>query len=91
MKATIHVDKAGRLVVPRKLREAVGISENTELEIEQEGNTLVLRHRSESGARPVRENGIWVFESDGGVVTNEMVNEVLERGRRERMERILGE
>lgn len=91
MPSIVRIDKAGRLVVPRKLRDAVGISPETELEIEQEGNALVLRHRSESGARPVRENGIWVFESDGGVITNEMVNEVLEKGRRERSARILGE
>ncbi|MGA7523856.1 MAG: AbrB/MazE/SpoVT family DNA-binding domain-containing protein [Acidobacteriaceae bacterium] len=90
MKTMVRIDKAGRLVVPRRLREAIGLDENTELEIEQEGNTLVLRHRSEAGTRAVKENGIWVFESDGGVITNQMVNEVIERGRNERLQRVLG-
>jgi AbrB family looped-hinge helix DNA binding protein len=86
----VRVDKAGRLVVPRKLRDAIGISEDTQLEIEQEGNALILRHRSGVGPRAVKENGIWVFESEGGVVTNEMVNKVLEQGRKERTQRIPG-
>lgn len=87
---SVQIDKAGRLVVPRKLREAIGISEKSQLEMEQEGNTLILREKT-SGVRAVKEKGIWVFDSGGGVITTEMVNQAIEQGRRERLRTILGE
>jgi AbrB family looped-hinge helix DNA binding protein len=87
---SVQIDKAGRLVVPRKLREAIGISEKSQLEMEQEGNTLILREKT-SGVRAAKEKGIWVFDSGGGVITTEMVNQVIDQGRRERLRTILGE
>lgn len=90
MSTTIRIDKAGRLVVPRKLRQAVGFSEDSELEIEQEGANLVLRHRTPP-VRANKEKGVWVFDTQGGVITNEMVNEAVEQGRRGRLRSVLGE
>lgn len=90
MASTISIDKAGRLVVPRKYREALGISGESELEVEQEGNALVIRPKA-AAARAIQKQGVWVFETDGGPITQEMINDVLRRGRAEREKRVVGE
>ena len=69
MATTISIDKAGRIVIPRRLREALGIAGETELEIQQEGESIVLRHKP-AGPRMVQERGVWVFESGAGPVTH---------------------
>lgn len=90
MTTTIGIDKAGRLVVPRKFREALGISGESELEIERDGNALVIRPKA-AATRAIQKQGVWVFETDGGPITQEMVNDALKRGRAEREKRVLGE
>lgn len=89
MTATVTIDKAGRLVVPKPMRDALHLRAGDSFEIEREGEQLTLRHKP-TKARASLENGVWVFDT-GGRITNEMVNEVLDQSRREREARILGE
>jgi AbrB family looped-hinge helix DNA binding protein len=42
MNATAEIDKAGRLVVPKKLREALHLVPGTRLTLYQEGDRLVV-------------------------------------------------
>ena len=88
--ATTTIDKAGRVVVPKVLRDALHLKAGDELEIAQEGESLVLRQPRPKGVMK-RKNGIWVYDAGEGVLTNEMVNEALEEGRREGEQRALGE
>ena len=89
MSTTVTIDKAGRIVVPKPVRDALHLKSGDQLEIEQDGDTLTLRHKPVR-AKARKERGIWVFDT-GGRITNEMVNEVLDQTRREREWRILGE
>jgi AbrB family looped-hinge helix DNA binding protein len=89
MSATVTIDKAGRLVVPKPIRDALQLKPGDQLEIEQDGEALTLRHKPVK-AKARKERGIWVFDT-GGRITNEMVSEVLDQTRRERERRILGE
>jgi len=86
---TTTIDKAGRVVVPKGLRDALHLKPGDPIEIECNGDQLTLRHKP-AKAKASLENGVWVFET-GGHITNEMVNDVLELTRYEREERILGE
>jgi AbrB family looped-hinge helix DNA binding protein len=89
MTATVTIDKAGRFVLPKRMRDALHLKPGDALEIEREGEQLTLRHKPVH-TKAQLEKGVWVFDT-GGRITNEMVNEVLDQTRREREERILGE
>ncbi|HEX5233933.1 MAG TPA: AbrB/MazE/SpoVT family DNA-binding domain-containing protein [Silvibacterium sp.] len=89
MNATVTIDKAGRLVVPKPMRDALHIKAGDALEIQREGEQLTIRQKP-ARAKAIMENGVWVFDT-GGRITNQMVNDVLEQTRREREARILGE
>ena len=59
----ITIDGAGRIVVPKPLRERFNLVAGTELEIETSGDCLQLR-RVEGGTALVRKNGILVHHAD---------------------------
>ena len=42
MNAIVEIDKAGRIVIPKKMRDAMGLAPGTRLRIEQEPNELRL-------------------------------------------------
>jgi AbrB family looped-hinge helix DNA binding protein len=57
MKTTI--DKAGRVVIPREVRERLGLLPGTELEVRVEDQTVRLARRA-PGPRLVRVKNRWV-------------------------------
>ena len=61
---TITIDRAGRIVVPKRLRERFNLVAGTELEVEASGEYLRLRR---VGAEPAltRKRGILVHHGDG--------------------------
>ena len=89
MTATVTIDKAGRLVLPKPMRDALRLKPGDTLEVERVGDELTLRHQPVK-ARAHLEKGVWVFDT-GSRITTAMVNEVLEETRREREERTRGE
>jgi AbrB family looped-hinge helix DNA binding protein len=92
MNATIEIDKAGRIVVPKKLRDALHLAPGTRLKIERHGDTLVLTPNS-TEAHLVIENGVpLIFPAEGTnapVLNNETVNALLLEARLERERRFL--
>jgi len=91
--ATVEIDKAGRIVVPKHLRDALHLTPGTKLTLERAGDTLVLEPNFPQ-ARLVIENGFPVIYPAEGfedlVLTNDMVNDIIQQGRLERERRILG-
>jgi AbrB family looped-hinge helix DNA binding protein len=79
MRATI--DAAGRLVVPKPLRDQLGFAPGTELELEAVDERLQVtvpsRVRAEDGPR-----GIRFAADDAATLSAEQVRELMERGRR---------
>jgi AbrB family looped-hinge helix DNA binding protein len=60
MNATAEIDKAGRLVVPKKLRDSLHLVPGTRVTLRQEGCSIVIE--PEAGASGLTiENGIPVF------------------------------
>lgn len=89
MIATVTIDKAGRLVLPKAMRDAFHLKPGDSLEIEQSGDAITMRQpRLKAVMR--RKNGFWVFDT-GGRITTEMVDKTLAEIREERDRRILGE
>ena len=60
MANTISIDKAGRIVVPKPLREKLGLEAGDNLQIASDGDQITLRP-----IRPQplfgRKEGIWVY------------------------------
>ena len=60
MITTVTVDKAGRVVIPRSLREELRIEPGDHLELEYEGERVTLRPMR-AGSPLRKEHGVWVF------------------------------
>ena len=56
---TIKIDKAGRIVLPKPVRQRFHLREGSELEIEERSDGLTLRP-VEQRPSMARKNGIWV-------------------------------
>jgi AbrB family looped-hinge helix DNA binding protein len=93
MSAIVEIDKAGRIVVPKKLRDALHLTPGTKIKVKRAGHSLVLE--PDIGyARFVIEDGLpMIFPADGFAgpsLDNDQVIDLIERGRLERDRRILG-
>jgi bifunctional DNA-binding transcriptional regulator/antitoxin component of YhaV-PrlF toxin-antitoxin module len=75
MPQSLHIDHAGRLVIPKPLREACGIDETTPLEARRVGRELRLIPRDVVPRREVLENGWIVF--DTGTSHNTDIHDVV--------------
>lgn len=62
MTATVTIDKAGRLVVPKPMRDALHLKPGATLEIQQEGNAIMLKPPSLQ-TELVKKNGMWLLKS----------------------------
>jgi AbrB family looped-hinge helix DNA binding protein len=62
MSATVTLDKAGRVVIPKTLRDELHLEPGDTLELESQGEQMLLRPmRTTSPLR--KERGVWVFRS----------------------------
>jgi len=89
MNTVITIDKAGRLVIPKSLREELHLEAGDALELESAGEEITLRPvRSKSPL--VKKQGVWVFEGGRSPISAETTNDVLEQIREERDLQSLG-
>jgi AbrB family looped-hinge helix DNA binding protein len=89
MKATI--DRAGRLVIPKPLRDRAGLKPGMEVELRYSQGTIEISPPPAKG-RVVREGSFLVWESPAGTpeITQEAINQAIEDDREERMREIEG-
>jgi AbrB family looped-hinge helix DNA binding protein len=88
MKTTI--DRAGRVVIPKEVREQVGLTPGTEVEVRAvEGIVEIIAPRPQG--RIIKEGPVWVWEPDTGTrqVTQEEINDAIREVREERERKIL--
>jgi AbrB family looped-hinge helix DNA binding protein len=93
MNAIVEIDRAGRIVVPKKFRDALCLAPGTRLRAERHGDSLTFTPAMPE-AQLVIENGTpLIFSTDRSnpqKITVEMVNESIAQMRLERERRILG-
>jgi len=82
MRSHLVLDKAGRIVIPKPLRDALNLAPGDALELERAGEEITLRPVRGSGPL-TKEQGVWVFRT-GQPLTAAATDEVLERIRAER-------
>lgn len=73
------VDKAGRFVIPRPLRERIGLADGGEVEVELDGAAIRVQPVSGGGLRD--DGGLLVIPASGTPLTAAAVRELLDADR----------
>jgi AbrB family looped-hinge helix DNA binding protein len=88
MSTNVTIDRAGRVVIPKPLRDELRLEAGDTLALESDGERMTLRPvRSGSALR--REQGIWVFRG-GRKISAEETDRALQDLRQERERRARG-
>jgi len=82
----LKIDKAGRIVVPKPLRERLGFKPDTELEAIEQSEGVLLK-RIEQRPSLVKVDGLWVHLGSAEPGAN--WERILEDVREERIESVL--
>ena len=89
MNSKVTLDRAGRVVLPKALRDAMHLSPGDTLDLTVKGDELTLRPTR--GATPLqKERGVWVFRT-GKPLTADATEETLRTIRAQRHRQIAGE
>lgn len=67
----VSIDRAGRIVIPKELRDRLSIGSDSEFEIGVEGQTIVLTPVRTAGRRVVEVDGWPVLEAVDGLSTTD--------------------
>ena len=89
MTAKLTLDKAGRVVIPKKVRDKLHMSAGDSFEFTSTDDQIVLKPMREESTM-FKKDGMWVFHT-GKPLTVEDVNAVIESVREERHRQILGD
>jgi AbrB family looped-hinge helix DNA binding protein len=88
MSTQLTIDGAGRVVIPKPLRDELDLAPGDTLELETAGESMTLRPTR--GTVPLtKEKGVWVFRT-GHPLPASVTDDVLDRIRTNRDQRNLG-
>ena len=88
MNTIVEIDKAGRIVVPKKLRDELHLTPGTRLKVERSGDTLVLEQDLPEPELKMID-GLWVM-AGGPRLAAEDVNALIDEQRERRMRYVAG-
>jgi AbrB family looped-hinge helix DNA binding protein len=81
MTTKITLDKAGRVVIPKPLREQLQIGPGDTLQLDSEGERITLRPvRPQATLK--KEHGVWVYQ---GETTDASIADLIDREREKRL------
>ena len=88
MTTKVTLDKAGRVVIPKALRDELNLGPGDALRLEAEGEQIILRPLR--GVIPLRkERGLWVYRT-GQTLSASVSDDTLRKVRKERDQQNLG-
>ena len=82
----ITIDRAGRVIIPKAVRDRLRLEPGDELEIETSGEEIMLRP-SRPEAPLIKEKGIWVHCSE--VPLSYSIVDLIDDAREERISELL--
>ncbi|MDO8756853.1 MAG: AbrB/MazE/SpoVT family DNA-binding domain-containing protein [Elusimicrobiota bacterium] len=88
MMTKITIDKAGRVVIPKSLRDELHLTAGDRLQLESSGDAITLRPVPET-APLQKEQGFWVYRT-GHPLKDLSIPDWIDKGREERNHRIAG-
>ena len=83
---TVTLDKAGRVLIPKSLREELRLGPGDTLQLETEGERISLRP-VRAKALVKKERGVWVYQGES---SHASITDVIDREREKRIREILG-
>lgn len=86
MTAKVTRDRAGRLMLPKQLRQELHLVPGDVLELESHGDQIALRVERPK-ARIIKEMGVWVFD---GEATEVSIPDWLDQERQKRIREFVG-
>jgi len=87
MTTEITIDQAGRVLIPKKLREELHLKPGDVLELESKGDDITIRPRR-AHATLVKDHGIWVLST--GEPTAISISDLIDEQREQRNRHVLG-
>jgi AbrB family looped-hinge helix DNA binding protein len=85
----VPIDQAGRIVLPKGVREELAIKSGDKLRLSINGSSVTLTPTSEKPGF-IRKGKSFVFSTKGqGTLTNEAVTHLIQAGREEREDAII--
>lgn len=87
MNATVEIDKVGRLVVPKKVRDALHLRPGDKLEMNLEGETMTLAPKR-TGKGLYEKDG-WLIYDSGIPMSVEESLQLVDGGREDRVAMLL--
>ena len=84
---TVQIDKAGRIVLPKPIRDRLGLQAGVDIEIEETVSSIVLRPRDQKSAL-VKKDGLLVYT--GEVPASFDAVRAIGEEREERMRKVWG-
>jgi AbrB family looped-hinge helix DNA binding protein len=88
MNAIVEIDKAGRIVIPKRIREELHLKPGSRLRIESSSERLVLEQDFAEPRLEMRD-GVLVIVGGGPTLTAADVNDAMSQGYEERQKRIM--
>jgi AbrB family looped-hinge helix DNA binding protein len=88
MARRLTLDKAGRIVLPKPLRDELQLQAGDTLEVESSGDEITLRPMR-GNAQLRKKHGVWVYRS-GEPLSQAVVEETVQQIRQERENHNLG-
>ena len=87
MSSRVTIDKAGRLVLPKPLRDELRLAPGDILELMRDGDKIIISAaHSQSTLR--KEHGVWVYRS--GRPADASLTELIGKDREDRIRELLG-
>ena len=82
MTKTVTMDQAGRIMLPKPVREALHLRGGDHLELKSAGGRITLRPTSPTAMR--RERGVWVYRTESK--SNQSIPALMDLARNERLD-----
>jgi AbrB family looped-hinge helix DNA binding protein len=79
---TVTIDGAGRVVIPKSIREQLGLSAGVPLSITTDGVGVRIEPETTSGRIVEIEGRLTVASSSGRAITDREIREAIDAGRR---------
>ena len=89
MHTTVTIDKAGRVVIPKEIRDELRLEAGDTLTLESEGERVTLRPVHD-GTPLQKERGVWVFRG-GRPLSLDQANQIVSDARAQRDRQNLSE
>jgi AbrB family looped-hinge helix DNA binding protein len=89
MDTTVTIDKAGRVVIPKGIRDELRLEAGDTLALESAGERVILRPLH-NGTALQKERGVWVFRG-GKPLSLDRANQIVRETRESRDRRNSGE